>query len=139
IAMDCVAINLVVGGVRLMANVAKLVQRDARTFSNTMRNWSTNTQRRRRENVRASVIPSPVGDAMVNDVCPSPPSPRPARLDAFLTKIDVLMVRAIACRLAMLREYMTAVWQKPFSTALAAAMASGASFTWTRGITGILR
>ena len=58
-------------------------------------------------------------------------------MDAFFTKIDVLMVRAIACRWAMLREYITAVWANPCSTRLAIAIASVASPARTSGSTGI--
>ncbi|EKD83973.1 MAG: hypothetical protein ACD_39C00331G0001 [uncultured bacterium] len=44
----------------------------------TILNESTMTHRRRRVKDRAVVIPSPVGDAIVIVVVPSPPSPRPA-------------------------------------------------------------
>ena len=45
-----------------------------------------NTQRRERAKVRADVVPSPVGVAMVKVVKPSPPTPIPAQEGPFLTK-----------------------------------------------------
>jgi len=39
----------------------------------TIRKWSTSVQRRNRVKLRAVVIPSPVGLAMVKLVGPSPP------------------------------------------------------------------
>jgi hypothetical protein len=42
-----------------------------------------NTQRRRRANVRAEVVPSPVGVAMVKVVNPSPPTPIPRKTGHF--------------------------------------------------------
>ena len=52
-------------------------------------------QRRQRENDRAVVSPSPVGDAMVNDVHPSPPAAKPDTQRPFLTKMLQLQSRAI--------------------------------------------
>ena len=53
-------------------------------------------QRRSREKCRAVVSPSPVGEAMVKEVGPSPPNPSPARAMPFLTKMVVFIRQFIA-------------------------------------------
>ena len=51
------------------ADVAELDERERGGFlHHVIRKWSTITQRRRRENERGPVIPSPVGLAMVKEV-----------------------------------------------------------------------
>ena len=71
--LDGRALDHLVRGKHARGDAAELDQCDGGELRHTIRKWSNMTQRRSRENVRASVMPSPVGEAIVNDVLPSPP------------------------------------------------------------------
>lgn len=96
-----------------------------------------NTQRRERAKVRADVVPSPVGVAMVKVVKPSPPTPIPAQEGPFLTKIEVCITRAARLSRETFCECIIAVWCKPSSTFNARARALSKSLTFTMGSIGI--
>src|SRR5450759_5873132 len=69
--------------------------RGAGVHRHTIRSAPTTVIRRSREKVRGRVRPSPDGLAIENEQKPSPPSPRPAILGPFVTKMLQFIARAI--------------------------------------------
>ena len=86
---------------------------------------------------RADVIPSPVGPAIVNVVCPSPPKPIPAYEGAFLTNIVVSTALANLDKLSIFFECMCAECLLPPSALQAKSIASSISLTLTIPVVGI--
>ena len=89
------------------------------------------------QNDFAEVIPSPVGPAIVNVVCPSPPTPIPEYEGAFLTNIVASNFFAILDNFSTFLECIIAVCLLPCSASYAYSIAISTSDTLTIGNIGI--
>ena len=88
-------------------------ERGAAGRHQTKRNASLSVQRRSRVKLTRGGQPSPVGRAMVKLTCSPRRRGRGRRSDAsFLTKMQLLMARAIADMSSMFVECIDAVWPK---------------------------